>query len=108
MASPGNLGTNLAEQALDNLVNQFARPLDFLVVADHSDNMGFFPDLFAGAPHLLSDATGKRWYDMVQSGSGGSAALEIIDNFGCLIGRLYRLVSAGQVDTHGLGLQREL
>ncbi|MHC4710093.1 MAG: DUF3604 domain-containing protein [Planctomycetota bacterium] len=60
---------------------RLARPLDFLVVADHSDNMGFFPDLFAGAPHLLSDATGKRWYDMVQSGSGGSAALEIIDNF---------------------------
>jgi hypothetical protein len=51
------------------------------VVADHSDNMGFFPDLFAGAPHLLSDPTGKRWYDLVQSGSGGSAALEIIDNF---------------------------
>jgi hypothetical protein len=60
---------------------RLARPLDFLVVADHSDNMGFFPDLFAGAPHLLSDPTGKRWYDLVQSGSGGSAALEIIDNF---------------------------
>jgi hypothetical protein len=60
---------------------RLARPLDFLVVADHSDNMGFFPDLFSGAPHLLSDPTGKRWYDMVQSGSGGSAALEIIDAF---------------------------
>jgi hypothetical protein len=31
---------------------RLARPLDFLVVADHSDNMGFFPDLFAGAPHI--------------------------------------------------------
>jgi hypothetical protein len=62
---------------------RLARPLDFLVVADHSDNMGFFPDLFAGAPHLLADPTGKRWYDMVQEGgqSGVNAALEIIDAF---------------------------
>ena len=29
---------------------RLARPLDFLVVADHSDNMGFFPDLHAGKP----------------------------------------------------------
>src|SRR6478609_5664538 len=27
---------------------KLSRPLDFLVVADHSDNMGFFPDFFAG------------------------------------------------------------
>ena len=29
---------------------KLSRPLDFLVVADHSDNMGFAPDLFAGKP----------------------------------------------------------
>lgn len=33
-------------------------PLDFLVVADHSDNMGFFPDLSAGKPELLAHPTG--------------------------------------------------
>jgi len=62
---------------------RLARPLDFLVVADHSDNMGFFPDLFAGAPHMLADPTGRRWYDLVQEGgqSGATAALEIIDSF---------------------------
>jgi hypothetical protein len=60
---------------------KLSRPLDFLVVADHSDNMGFFPDLFAGAPHMLADPTGKRWYDLVQSGEGKTAALEIIDAF---------------------------
>src|SRR5262245_44411245 len=31
---------------------KLSRPLDFLVVADHSDNMGFFPDLFAGKPSV--------------------------------------------------------
>ena len=32
---------------------RLSRPLDFLVVADHSDNMGFFPKLFAGDPAML-------------------------------------------------------
>lgn len=60
---------------------KLSRPLDFLVVADHSDNMGFFPDLFAGKPELLADPHGRRWYDMIQQGEGADAALEIIGLF---------------------------
>ena len=60
---------------------KLSRPLDFLVVADHSDNMGFFPDLFAEKPALLADPTGKKWSDMVKSGQGNAAALDIIDQF---------------------------
>jgi hypothetical protein len=60
---------------------KLSRPLDFLVVADHSDNMGFFPDLFAGKPSMLADPTGKKWYDMIQAGKGGDAAMEIIIAF---------------------------
>ena len=60
---------------------KLARPLDFLVVADHSDNMGFFPDLNAGSPQLLKDPTGREWYDKVQAGQGMDVALEIIDKF---------------------------
>jgi hypothetical protein len=62
---------------------KLSRPLDFLVVADHSDNMGFFPRLFAGEPDMLADPTGKRWYDMVQEGGqqGVAAAIEIIEAF---------------------------
>jgi hypothetical protein len=60
---------------------RLSRPLDFLVVADHSDNMGFFPDLFAGKPELLADPTGRKWYDMIQSGKGAEAAIEIIVAF---------------------------
>jgi len=62
---------------------KLSRPLDFLVVADHSDNMGFFPRLFAGDPEMLADPTGKRWYDLVQEGgqSGVQAASEIIVAF---------------------------
>jgi len=59
------------------------RPLDFLVVADHSDNMGFFPRLYAGDPEMLTDPTGKKWYEMVQAGGqeGVEAATEIIVAF---------------------------
>ena len=62
---------------------RLSRPLDFLVVADHSDNMGFFPRLYEGDPEMLADPTGKRWYDMVQEGgkAGVDAAVEIIIAF---------------------------
>ena len=60
---------------------KLSRPLDFLVVADHSDNMGMFPDLFAGKPELLADPTGRKWYDMIKSGQGAQAAIEIIMSF---------------------------
>ncbi len=60
---------------------RLARPLDFLVVADHSDNMGFFPDLNAGKSEILSDPTGKEWYQDIQAGKGLDVALQIIDRF---------------------------
>jgi len=59
---------------------KLSRPLDFLVVADHSDNMGFFPLLKSGDPKMLADPTGRKWYDMIQAGGqeGVAAAVEII------------------------------
>jgi hypothetical protein len=62
---------------------RLARPLDWLVVSDHSDNMGFFPDLYAGRAELLADPVGRRWYDMVRQGGdqGVQAALELISRF---------------------------
>ncbi len=62
---------------------KLSRPLDFLVVADHSDNMGFFPRLFEGDPGMLADPTGRRWYDMIQQGGreGVKVAVEVIVAF---------------------------
>jgi hypothetical protein len=60
---------------------KLSRPLDFLVVADHSDNMGVFPDFFAGKPEILADPTGKKWYQMVKDGKGADAAFEMIMSF---------------------------
>jgi hypothetical protein len=60
---------------------RLSRPLDYLVVADHSDNMGFFPDMLQGAPHILSDPTGKDWYNRIKAGDGVAVALELIGMF---------------------------
>lgn len=62
---------------------RLSRPLDFLVVADHSDNMGFFPRLYSGDQSMLADPTGRRWYEMVHKGGdeGVKAAVEIIVAF---------------------------
>jgi hypothetical protein len=61
---------------------QLQEPLDFLVISDHSDNLGFFPRLVAGDPQFLANETGKRWYDMAQAGGQEAvkAALELVDH----------------------------
>ena len=61
---------------------KLSRPLDFLVVADHSDGFGFFPLIFAGTPDIMADPQGRKWHDMIKSGHGGEAAIDIITNFG--------------------------
>jgi len=60
---------------------KLSRPLDWLMVSDHSDNMGFVPDLVAGKPEILADPTGRRWHEMISSGQGAKAALEIVVAF---------------------------
>ena len=62
---------------------RLSRPLDFLVVADHSDNMGFFPNLQAGAPYVMASEKGRRWHEMVKAGGqeGVNAAVELIFAF---------------------------
>ena len=60
---------------------KLSRPLDFLVVTDHSDNMGWFTDFAAGAPNIISHPVGRRWYDMMSSGKAYEAAWEIVGTF---------------------------
>ena len=62
---------------------RLSRPLDFLVVADHSDNMGFFPKLQEGAPYVMANKQGRKWNEMVNKGGQEAvkAAVEIIRDF---------------------------
>ncbi len=61
---------------------KLSRPLDFLVVADHSDGMGFFPLLMSGDATLMATEQGKRWYEQIRGGHGAEAAIDIITSFG--------------------------
>jgi len=62
---------------------RLGRPLDWLVIADHSDGMGFFNDLAAGDPDILKYDQAKPWYEGLQAGGEASAdaALSLIGTF---------------------------
>jgi len=60
---------------------KLSRPLDFLVVADHSDAMGLFPMIFGGDPKVMATEKGRKWYEMIQNGQGADAARDIIKSF---------------------------
>ncbi len=62
---------------------RLSRPLDFLVVSDHSDNMGLFPELQAGSPFVMASEKGRRWHQMITAGGqeAVTAAVELIGAF---------------------------
>jgi len=49
------------------------RPLDFLVIADHSENLGLAPMIAESNPALLRTEFGRQVHDLVKSGRGGEA-----------------------------------
>lgn len=60
---------------------QLARPLDFLVIADHSDGFGTIKDLYNAPRSFITHPLLLRWYDMMHAGPDQSlkAVGEIID-----------------------------
>lgn len=62
---------------------KLSRPLDWLVVADHSDMMGIANDIQKGAPNILADPKGKEWHEGFKKGgkAAGEAAFDLITNF---------------------------
>ena len=49
------------------------RPLDFLVVSDHAENLGLAPMIQESNPELLRTEFGRKVHDLVKSGRGGDA-----------------------------------
>jgi len=58
---------------------RLARPLDFLVVADHSEYLGLYAQLAADDPVLLKTEVGKRWSKMLHA--GGKQAAEVFKHY---------------------------
>lgn len=62
---------------------KLARPLDWLVITDHSDMMGIAHDIQRGAPNILANPKGKEWAEGFKKGgtAAGEAAFDLITNF---------------------------
>jgi len=62
---------------------KLSRPLDFLVVSDHSDAVGAMNEIIDGNPDLLRDPTVREWHNRLNEGGeeAFSATMDIINNF---------------------------
>ncbi|PWK21050.1 DUF3604 domain-containing protein [Xanthomarina spongicola] len=60
---------------------KLARPLDFLVIADHSDGMGVFPGIVNKEEWATKLKEYPRWRKFYDEGKNSEMALDIISNF---------------------------
>jgi hypothetical protein len=64
---------------------QLSRPLDWLVIADHSDGYDFTNRTAAGDPWIVNKELGRRWHELLQTGGEAERRIvadEIIKGFG--------------------------
>jgi hypothetical protein len=64
------------------------RPLDWLVVSDHSDAMGTMNEIVKGNPGLMRDPKVKDWHDRINQGGETAlmATMEVIETFAGVTG----------------------
>jgi len=62
---------------------KLSRPLDWLVVADHSDGMGAMKEIIAGNPNLLKDPQVREWHKAIRKGGDPAfeATMDVINAF---------------------------
>jgi hypothetical protein len=67
---------------------RLSRPLDWLVVSDHSDALGAMDEVVAGNEGLLRDPKAKDWHDRIAAGGDTAlaATMEIIETFAGISG----------------------
>ncbi|MBQ0711713.1 MAG: DUF3604 domain-containing protein [Porticoccus sp.] len=78
---------------------RLSRPLDWLVIADHSDGMGLIDDIKSGKPELLAYEQGARWSNAFAEGGDTAvqATLDLITTFsqGKVDPKMFELYSPG-------------
>jgi hypothetical protein len=67
---------------------KLSRPLDWLVVTDHSDAMGAMNEIVAGNPDLMREPLLKDWHDRIKAGGDTAlaATMEVIETFAGISG----------------------
>ncbi|SMF12818.1 Protein of unknown function [Alteromonadaceae bacterium Bs31] len=66
-----------------NIPVKLSRPLDWLIVTDHTDLMGIAADIKEGTKNILAEPKGKEYHEAFQKGgkAAGEAAFDLIMNF---------------------------
>ena len=62
------------------------RPLDFLVISDHAENLGLAPAIADSNPELLKSEWGRMQHDLVRQG-GRDGAIKAYDNWMAVMGQ---------------------
>jgi len=60
---------------------KLGRPLDFLVIADHTDGYGFFARIEEGDPYVVDEPEGRRWHELLKKGDNRTVTDELIKAF---------------------------
>ena len=62
---------------------KLGRPLDWMVLTDHTDMMGIATDIQKGTPNILAVPKGKEWHEGFKKGgkAAGEAAFDLITHF---------------------------
>jgi hypothetical protein len=62
---------------------KLSRPLDWLVIADHSDGMGAMNEIIKGNPNLLTDPIVRDWHNRLRKGGRDTVntTLDVINAF---------------------------
>ena len=47
---------------------RLSRPLDWMVLTDHTDLMGIAPDIQSGKPQILANEKGRQWHEGYKKG----------------------------------------
>lgn len=60
---------------------KLSRPLDFLVIADHSDAIGLYQSVLSGDDWLMQYEEGRRWYNLIKEGKRAEATMDLVETF---------------------------
>ena len=61
---------------------KLTRPLDWMVISDHSDVWGFFQRIKDGDKYIVAKPQGARWHKMIKEGKTRQVTDEVIKAFG--------------------------
>lgn len=55
---------------------RLSRPLDFLLLSDHSEFLGVFPKVFSASPDIVGTPLGERWAGYIKQGAPERVLME--------------------------------